>query len=96
MLWLDRDFASDPAEFCGVRPYGVRDIAESVMRARLALLDASRVEWSEVLGATEGLSHADLARACEHAAKKAILAHRTRIETSELVEALSERRAAQG
>lgn len=73
-----------------------RDIAETVMRARLALLDASRVEWSEILGATEGLSHADLARACEQAAKKAILAHRTRVEPGELVEALSERRAAQG
>jgi SpoVK/Ycf46/Vps4 family AAA+-type ATPase len=73
-----------------------REIAETVMRARLALLDASRVEWPEVLGATEGLSHADLARACEQAAKKAILAHRTRVEPGELVEALSERRAAQG
>lgn len=73
-----------------------REITERVMRARLALLDTSRVEWSEVLSATEGLSHADLTRACEHAAKKAILAHRTRVETAELVEALQERRAAQG
>jgi len=72
------------------------EIAERVMRARIALLDTSQVDWSKVLGATEGLSHADLARACEHAAKKAILAHRTRVETTELVEALSERRAAQG
>lgn len=73
-----------------------REIAAAVMRARLALLDATHVEWSAVLEATEGLSHADLARACEHAAKKAILAHRTRIQTMELVEALRERRAAQG
>ncbi len=72
------------------------EIAEKVMRAKLALLDTSRVEWSKIVGATEDLSHADLARACEHAAKKAILAHRTRVETTELVEALSERRAAQG
>jgi SpoVK/Ycf46/Vps4 family AAA+-type ATPase len=72
------------------------ETAERVMRARLALLDTSRVEWSEVRARSEGLSHADLARSCEHAAKKAILAHRTRVETTELVEALSERRAAQG
>ncbi len=73
-----------------------REITEKVMRARLALLDTSGVHWSDVLAATQGLSHADLTRACELAAKKAILAHRTRVETSELVEALSERRAAQG
>lgn len=73
-----------------------REIAEKVMHARLALLDTSRVQWPEVLGATDGLSHADLTRACEHAAKQAILAHRTRVETDDLVEALHERRAAQG
>jgi SpoVK/Ycf46/Vps4 family AAA+-type ATPase len=72
------------------------EIAEKVMRARLALLDTSRVQWSAVLRAVEGLSHADLVRSCDHAAKKAILAHRTRIETTELVEALSERRSTQG
>lgn len=73
-----------------------REIAEKVMRARLALLDTSHVRWSEVLGTTEGLSHADLTCACEQAAKMAILAQRTRVETAELVEALHERRAAQG
>ncbi len=73
-----------------------RDIAENVMRARLALLDTSQVQWSDVLDAAEGLSHADLTRACEQAAKNAILAHRKRVETSELVEAVRERRAARG
>jgi SpoVK/Ycf46/Vps4 family AAA+-type ATPase len=71
-----------------------RKIADKVMHSRLNLLDASRVDWAEALRATEGLSHADLSRACEHAAKEAILAHRTRVETAELVEALRERRAA--
>jgi SpoVK/Ycf46/Vps4 family AAA+-type ATPase len=69
---------------------------ESVIRARLALLDTSRLDWSKVLAATEGLSHADLTRACESAAKKSILSNRPWVETGELVEALSERRAAQG
>jgi SpoVK/Ycf46/Vps4 family AAA+-type ATPase len=68
-------------------------IAEDVMRARLALLDTSRVEWPKVLEVTKGMSHSDLTRACEHAAKNAILQHQTRIETAELVEALSERRS---
>jgi hypothetical protein len=39
-------------------------------------------------------SQSDLTRACEHAAKNAILQHHTRIDTTELVEALIERRGA--
>ena len=66
------------------------NIAENVMRARLRLLDTSHIQWSSVLEATEGLSHADLTRACEQAAKKAILAQRTYIETTELIDALKE------
>ena len=69
-------------------------IIEDVMRARLALLDTSHVEWSNVIEAAKGLSHSDLTRACENAAKNAILQHHTRIDTSELIEALSERRSA--
>jgi SpoVK/Ycf46/Vps4 family AAA+-type ATPase len=67
---------------------------EEVMRARLALLDTSYVEWSNVIEAAKGLSHSDLTRACENAAKNAILQRHTRIDTSELIEALSERRYA--
>jgi SpoVK/Ycf46/Vps4 family AAA+-type ATPase len=73
-----------------------RAIAEKIMRARLALLDTSRVEWAKVLEATGGLSHADLVRACEHAAKKAILGHRTSVESSEMTEALKERAPTRG
>jgi AAA+ superfamily predicted ATPase len=69
------------------------DLIEKVMRARLALLDTSAVQWSNVLEAAEGLNHSDVARACEHAAKNAILQHRTSIDTSELIEALTERRS---
>lgn len=68
-------------------------LIEDVMRARLALLDTSGVQWSDVVDAAKGLSHSDVTRACEHAAKNAILQHHTRIDTSELIEALSERRS---
>ncbi|HQP35437.1 MAG TPA: ATP-binding protein [Polyangiaceae bacterium] len=70
--------------------------AEHVMRARLALLDCSQVAWAEAVTAANGLSHAELVRACEHAAKDAILAHRTTVETAALVDALRERRGSQG
>ncbi|MDG4601480.1 MAG: ATP-binding protein [Defluviicoccus sp.] len=70
------------------------DVAGAVMRSRLALLDTSLVQWSKVLEAAKELSHSDITRACEHAAKNAILQHHTRIDTTELVDALIERRAA--
>jgi SpoVK/Ycf46/Vps4 family AAA+-type ATPase len=69
------------------------DIAEKVMRSRLAPLDTSALEWSKAVEAAKGLNHSDITRACEHAAKNAILQRHTRINTAELVEALVERRA---
>ena len=68
-------------------------VALSVLRNRLALLETSAVEWAVVQRATEGLSHAELARACENAAKTAYLEGRTSVETGEVVEALKERRS---
>lgn len=68
-------------------------IAERVMRARLALLDTSGLEWSQAVAAAEGLSHADIARACEQAAKTTILQRSNRVGTAALVAAFRERRA---
>ncbi len=73
-----------------------RETAVQVMRARLALLETEGVDWRAAGEAAEGLSHADVTRACEQAAKNAILAHTTVVGTEELVEALKERRTANG
>ena len=67
--------------------------AETVMKGRLALLDTAHVEWPTVVAAAEGLSHAEIARACEQAAKNVILDHRTAIDTGALIATLDERRA---
>jgi SpoVK/Ycf46/Vps4 family AAA+-type ATPase len=72
-----------------------RSCAEQVLRARLSLLETTTIDWSEVLARTEGLSHGDLARAGEQAAKDAILSDRRHVETAQIIEALEERRAAQ-
>ena len=69
-----------------------RAVVEKVIQSRLALLDTSQIEWSKALDATEGLSHSDLTRACEHAAKNAILQKNFIISTSDLIDALTERR----
>ena len=66
--------------------------ATAVMRARLSFMDTSGVDWTEAVQMASGLSHADIARACERAAKDAILDQRTTITTEALIAALRERR----
>jgi SpoVK/Ycf46/Vps4 family AAA+-type ATPase len=68
-------------------------VVVEVLKGRLALLDTRKVKWAPVREAAHGLSHADLAGACEQAVKNAILDRRTQVRTSELVDALNERRA---
>jgi ATP-dependent 26S proteasome regulatory subunit len=64
------------------------------MRARLGLLDTSLIDWDAAARAAEGLSHAEIAMACEQAAKNAILDHSISVRDSELALALGERRSA--
>ena len=71
-------------------------VAERVMKSRLGLLNTSAIDWHAAIEAARDLSHAELSRACEQAAKNAILAHTTAVETDQLVEALNERRATHG
>lgn len=68
-------------------------IAKEVMQGRLSLLDTTTVDWESAAEAADGLSHADVTRACEQAAKNAILAHSKEIKTDDLVDSVSERRA---
>ena len=68
-------------------------VALNVLRNRLALLKTSKVKWATVQKATEGLSHAELAHACDNALKSAFLEGRTSLETAAIVEALDERRS---
>lgn len=70
------------------------DAAERLLRARLAFLDTADLAWSTAAAGAAGLSHAEITRACEQAAKNAILAETTRVTTPGLVAALRERRAA--
>lgn len=67
--------------------------AESVMKGRLSLLSLERLEWAKARRAAVGLSHAEIVRASEQAAKNAILDHTTTVTTAALVGALRERQA---
>lgn len=67
-------------------------IVERLLRGRLALLDTEQVSWSSAITAASGLSHAEIVRACEQAAKNALLDHRTQISTQDLMDSIAERR----
>lgn len=69
------------------------EIAIRVMKARLGPLDTSAIDWLRAATSAEGLSHAEIAHACEQAAKNAILDHSTAVRDSELALALEERRS---
>jgi SpoVK/Ycf46/Vps4 family AAA+-type ATPase len=71
------------------------EIVEHVLKNRLGLLDIFGINWKKVSEAAKGLSHGDIARACEQAAKKAILDEKTKVSTEDLVAALTERRSVQ-
>ena len=69
-------------------------VAKEVLQSRLAILKAVELDWKQVSKAAKGLSHAELTRACEQAAKDAVLARRMTINSAELVSALKQRRSA--
>lgn len=82
--------------FDGVVDYALPSpqVSEQVMRARLSFLDTGSVTWRTVVKAATGLSHGELVKASDQAAKNAILAETTVIETKALIKALKERQAA--
>lgn len=65
---------------------------KQLVENRLNLFNIGRISWKKVLDASEGLSHADVARACDEAAKDAILADKKTIPTPSLVMALRRQR----
>ena len=69
-------------------------LAGEILKRKLATFETADLDWSQLLSETEGLSHAELARASEEAAKYAVLAGCTRITSESLLSALRERKAA--
>lgn len=54
----------------------------------------SRFSWKQVTTGSNGLSHAEIDQACRDTIKKAILSERTKVNATELLSALKERKAA--
>jgi len=68
----------------------------STLKAKLGIDKRLEVDWERLVKAAEGLSYADITRACEDAMKDVIIHDRNEIKTTDVLKALSERQMAQG
>lgn len=66
--------------------------AKQLVRNRLHVFLGRQPEWKDILQASAGLSHAEISRACDDAAKDCILADRKSVDTEMLVSTIRERR----
>jgi SpoVK/Ycf46/Vps4 family AAA+-type ATPase len=69
-----------------------RELAEALMKSRLANFELRDVRWSELLAEGEGLSQAELVRASDDAAKDAVLAESSIVAHDRLLAAIRERK----
>ena len=88
----------DPAlfrRFDDVIAYALPDqtLGERILRARLRPFKKRKLDFAEAAALGTGLSQADLARAADDAAKRAILANRKQIKHDDLVAAIIERQS---
>lgn len=67
------------------------DQATALVRNRLGVFLTARPSWKQIDEAAAGLSHAEIARACDDAAKDCILHERGKVTTAMLLAAISER-----
>lgn len=70
-------------------PQMIRELIEN----RLSAFDTSDLDWSVVVRAAQALSHADVSRACDDAAKEAVLTGTRLVKTGQLTHALRFRHA---
>ncbi|GGO37980.1 ATPase [Deinococcus humi] len=90
----------DPAlfrRFDDVLEYGLPDeaVIARILKVRLARFSPPRFAWSPAIQAAAGLSHAEITRAADEAAKSAVLSNRPKISSKDLLEAIAERKLAQ-
>jgi SpoVK/Ycf46/Vps4 family AAA+-type ATPase len=67
------------------------EMVRKLIENRLTSFDPSGIEWGDVIVAASGLSHAEVTRACEDAARTAILSGEKAIHTKDLIRVLSNR-----
>ncbi len=71
------------------------ELARRTFESRLQNVQKGDVDWPLVVEAAKELSYAEIVKACEDAAKEAILEDTSVVKTAALIQALKDRRAAQ-
>ena len=81
--------------FDDVLEYSVpsRDLVARTIRAKISAFVDSELDWTAIAESAEGLSYAELTRACGDAIKESILDEKAAISTPALLRAFEERRA---
>lgn len=69
-------------------------VIEKLIKNRLANFPATHLCWPEILQTATGLSCAEITAACEDAAKTMVLSNLLELKTEQLMQALSDRKAA--
>ena len=72
------------------------ELALRVLQNKLASFEVAGIDWDEAVQAAHGLSYADMTRACESAAKDAVLDDTLEVSTGGLVASLNDRRRGNG
>jgi SpoVK/Ycf46/Vps4 family AAA+-type ATPase len=67
-------------------------LARELIENRLAAFGINKIDWVQVIGTVDGLSYAELVRACEDAARRAVLEDADGVDTSSLLAALREKK----
>ena len=71
-------------------------MARRLIGNRLSTFDLKRFGWKSVLDAAKGMTHADIVKACEDAAKDAVLSNCQRVLAKDLRRALLQRKRPRG
>jgi SpoVK/Ycf46/Vps4 family AAA+-type ATPase len=72
------------------------EMTRQLIANRLSAFDISEISWPPITVAARGLSHADISRACDDAAKAAVLEGRRSVSTVLLTHALRARQSLHG
>ena len=67
------------------------ELVRQLIQNRLSAFDLSPIKWEDVNIAARGLSHAEVARACDDAARNAVLSAEGRVGSASLSSALKKR-----
>ncbi|MBN2563589.1 MAG: hypothetical protein JXQ75_21935, partial [Phycisphaerae bacterium] len=73
--------------------YGLPSAAMTrrLIENRFSNFEIGQLSWKSVLDAARGMTHSDIVKACEDAAKDAVLDERRQVRTDELRRALRQR-----